>query len=412
MWRISKTGRIDRLVVFRALGGTYVPLGELTFEGGGGRRLGRFAYARSYLARDDKRPVDPIGLPLRPVSVAAAPEEVPLVFHDVGPDGWGKGVLIQAFPGLTLSMPEFLALGSLGRTGDLAFGPTPDGPETWVPDDEPLMDLPREEDDLETLMAAAAAVDAGEAQRHHFKLLFRNSADIGGARPKARIRHDGKDWIAKFPAWSDRFDDPRLEAVCLDVAEAAGVPVPERKIVAAGGRAALFVRRFDRSEAGQPFGYISAATLLKQPSAEYNTAKTYLDIAVVARTIGVRDPERGVYRRLLLNAHLHNTDDHLRNHALIDRGDGWELSPAFDVVPHPDKRRHVCAPAPGISPEWNPDSAFEAHAQFRISANEAEAIREEILAAARRLPEFMDLREVSARDRDLLKDAFPAVASL
>jgi len=57
----------------------------------GGRRLDRFAYVRSCLARDDKRLVDPIGLPLRPVSVA--PEEVPLVFHDVGPDDWGKGVL-------------------------------------------------------------------------------------------------------------------------------------------------------------------------------------------------------------------------------------------------------------------------------------------------------------------------------
>jgi serine/threonine-protein kinase HipA len=297
-------------------------LGELGFQGGGVRRQGRFAYARSYLARADRKPVDPVGLPLRPRSVAADPEEVPLVFHDVGPDGWGKEVLTHAFPGITFSMPEFLALGGLGRTGDLAFGPTPDRPGRWIPDDEPLLDLPREDDDLGALMGAAAAVDAGDAEGHHFKLLFRKSADIGGARPKARIRHQGKDWIAKFSTWSDTFDNPRVEAVCLDVAEAAGVPVSEHEIVVAGGKAALFVRRFDRSETGQPFGYISAATLLKRPSSEYNTAMTYLDIAAVARMVGVHDPERGVYRRLLLNAYLHNTDDHLHNHALIDKGYG------------------------------------------------------------------------------------------
>ncbi|MET0430638.1 MAG: HipA domain-containing protein [Microvirga sp.] len=408
MWPISNSGRIDGLIVFRALGGAYVPLGELRFQGSGVRRQGRFVYARSYLARAEKKPVDPIGLPLRSKSVAADPEEVPLVFHDVGPDGWGKEILTHAFPGLTLGMPEFLALGGLGRTGDLAFGPTPDGPERWVPDDEPLLDLPSDDDELETLMRAAAAVDAGDAEGHHFKLLFRKSADVGGARPKTRIRHEGKDWIAKFPTWSDTFDNPRLEAVCLDVAEAAGVPVPEHRIIVAGGKAALFVRRFDRSETDQPFGYISAATLLKRPSTEYATTMTYLDIATVARTIGVHDPERGLYRRLLLNAYLHNTDDHLHNHALIDKGSGWELSPAFDIVPHPDGRRHICAPAPGIGPEWNPDRAFEAHASLKISKGEAEAIRDEVLAAARRLPEFMDLRAVSARDRETLKDAFPA----
>ena len=37
-----------------------------------------------------------------------------------------------------------------------------------------------------------------------------------------------------------------------------------------------------------------------------------------------------MFRRLLVNASLHNTDDHLRNHAVINTGEGWELSPVFD----------------------------------------------------------------------------------
>ena len=69
---------------------------------------------------------------------------------------------------------------------------------------------------------------------------------MGGARLRAKLRHDGADWIAKFPAWGDKFDDPRLEAACLDVAEAAGIlPLPPWLLDIAG-RAILLVGRFDR----------------------------------------------------------------------------------------------------------------------------------------------------------------------
>ncbi|MCJ2026977.1 type II toxin-antitoxin system HipA family toxin [Methylobacterium sp. J-067] len=409
MWQTSRTGRLDYLVVYRWRGDGYGPVGDLTFEGSGPRRNGRFRYASSYLGQDGAKAIDPVGLPLVRKSYAAAPEEVPLAFHDAGPDGWGKEILTRAFPTSVLSMPEYLALGGLGRTGDLAFGPTPtSGPVTWTPPEAPLVDLPDESDDLGALMDAAAAVEAGDAEGHHFKLLFRNS-DVGGARPKARIRSEGRQWIAKFPTSMDKFDDPRVEAACLDVAEAAGFPVPRRKIVVAGRRAALFVERFDRDEGieGRPYAYLSAATLLKQASASYATARTYTDIAAVAQAIGVKNAAASVFGRLLLNAYLHNTDDHLRNHAFLDRGDGWTLSPVFDLVPHPDRARHVPAPAPGMSPAWDVEAAMRAHTAFRLDAGEAQAIRERILQAARRLGEFMDAREVPPKDRRYLKDAFP-----
>ncbi|GJD66440.1 type II toxin-antitoxin system HipA family toxin [Methylobacterium frigidaeris] len=410
MWQTSRSGRIDRLVVFRWHVDAYVPAGELTVEGAGTTRMSRFRYARSYFALDGAQPIDPLGLPLMRKSYPAVPEEVPLAFHDAGPDGWGKEVLRRAFPRSVISMPEYLALGGTSRTGNLAFGPTPEaGPQPWMPAEEPLVELPRESDDLETLMEAAAAVDAGTGTRHHFALLFRKSADVGGARPKARLRHDGRQWIAKLPTVMDRFDDPRVEAACLDVAAAAGLPVPEHKIVAAGGRAALLVERFDRAPEpdGRPYGYLSAATLLEQPSTRYGTDKTYVDIAEAARRIGVAGAATQVFARLLLNAYLHNTDDHLRNHAFIDRGGGWDLSPVFDIVPHPDVRRHVCAPAKGIGPAWDANAAFRAHEALKIGTADAMAIRDRIVAAAKRLPEFMDAREVTQTDREFLRDTFP-----
>lgn len=410
MWQTSKSGRIDRLVVYRWHAGSYVPAGELTFEGSGTLRVGRFRYARSYFELDDAKPIDPLGLPLARKSFPGAPEEVPLAFFDSGPDGWGKEVLRRAFPMSVLSMPEYLALGGTGRTGDLAFGPTPEsGPRSWVPEEQPLVTLPRETDDLGELMEAAAAVDAGEGAKHHFALLFRKSGDVGGARPKARIRHDGRQWIAKFPTTMDRFDDPRIEAVCLDVAAAAGFSVPERMIVEAGGRSALLVERFDRApgEDGAPYGYLSAATLLGQGSTSYGTDRTYVDIAEAARRIGVPNAAQEAFGRLMLNAYLHNTDDHLRNHAFVHRGDRWAFSPVFDLVPHPDVRRHVCAPAKGIGPAWDPDAAFRAHEPLKIDEADAAAIRDRIHAAAQRLPEFMEEREVTKADREYFRDVFP-----
>src|SRR3546814_14886899 len=98
MWQISSAERLDRLVVFRAHGTEDVPVGQLTFEGSGRIRLGRFRYALSYLGRNVRKALDPVGLPLLRRSFAAAPAEVPLAFYDAGPDGWGKGLLSMAFP--------------------------------------------------------------------------------------------------------------------------------------------------------------------------------------------------------------------------------------------------------------------------------------------------------------------------
>ena len=155
-------------------------------------------------------------------------------------------------------------------------------------------------------------------------------------------------------------------------------------------------------EGGRPFAYLSAGTLLGEPSVDYTTTRTYADIAEVARRIGVRDAPREVFKRFLLNSLIRNTDDHLRNHGFIDDGTGWRMSPIFDIVPQVGGSRHVCAPTRELGPAWNPTRAFEAHGGLGIGRAEAEAIRDVVAGAADRLPEFMDARRVVARDRQLV----------
>ncbi|MEB0161060.1 HipA domain-containing protein, partial [Pseudomonas sp. AH2 (2023)] len=61
----------------------------------------------------------------------------------------------------------------------------------------------------------------------------------------------------------------------------------------------------------------------------------YLELADVLPTWSSQ-PDKDLAqlcRRIAFGALVRNTDDHMRNHAFIRTGDGWRLSPAFDVNP-------------------------------------------------------------------------------
>lgn len=41
-----------------------------------------------------------------------------------------------------------------------------------------------------------------------------------------------------------------------------------------------------------------------------------------------------LWRRIIFNIAVSNTDDHLRNHGFIYQDSGWILSPAYGINPH------------------------------------------------------------------------------
>lgn len=206
-WKISD-GRLDWLVVFATRDGQPVPMGALTFEGTNRVRQSLFRYARSWVERSDARPVSAVSAPMGPKAIPSTPYAVPLPFYDSMPDGWGKQILTLAFPNSIMGAGEFLAAGGDNHVGELHFGSSPEsGPEQWVPE-TPMFELPRSQENLEALLAAAEAVDHDQPTQAHLQILFRNSADLGGARPKAQIVDDHGQWIAKFRSRDDAFDNP------------------------------------------------------------------------------------------------------------------------------------------------------------------------------------------------------------
>jgi len=70
-----------------------------------------------------------------------------------------------------------------------------------------------------------------------------------------------------------------------------------------------------------------------------NTTASYLDIAEVIQQYGanVKEDLAQLWKRIIFNILISNTDDHLRNHGFILSDKGWLLSPAYDINPSIDK---------------------------------------------------------------------------
>lgn len=404
-WKIDDANRIAEMAVFANIDGVPVLAGSLNFQGKRARQ-GVFRYDRSWLDRADAKALFASGLPLKSKGIQSTPpHEVPLSFFDACPDGWGKAILAMAYPDIPLGAPEWMAASGNDRVGNLQFGPDDTSPSVWIPA-ETMLQLPRDEDDLEDLMDAADAFESGVATTSHLTKLLDSGADIGGARPKAGISWDGESRIVKLRASGDAFDHQCAEAACLSVAQEAGIETPGHTVLQVGGRSALVIRRFDRAGAVR-FPYTSAATVLGYPPSAYRPENaSYADLAIQARRAGIADCARQLFERMLLNCFLNNTDDHLHNHGFIDDGHGWRLSPVFDVVPQ-TQRALVLRPARNVTAEADPEKALTAHAAFGLSEEEARAIFARIKSAAATFPDWLRTHKLPDKDFDIVTRLTP-----
>jgi serine/threonine-protein kinase HipA len=301
-----------------------------------GRAQGAFRYAPDFLARNDAFALDPVSLPLQSENFTFEHPGVARVFEDSLPDDWGKKLLIRKhkISRQQENIPTLLvALGSTGL-GALTYSvqdqpaPSPRGASTIH---------------LSELLNAAEKFEQGETRDSEISMLLGAGSSPGGARPKALVygEETGTHYIAKFPSIKDLVDVVRIEAATMALAAKAGLQVPCTRISPCGNRSVLLVERFDIVPGGRRH-MISLQTLLKAEG--YYTCR-YKDILDVVRKFSAEpaiDSER-LFRQMVFNAVVGNTDDHLKNFWMVyGAGDGWRLSPAFDLVPDIGRRdEHV-----------------------------------------------------------------------
>ncbi|MCD6323296.1 MAG: type II toxin-antitoxin system HipA family toxin [Clostridiales bacterium] len=198
---------------------------------------------------------------------------------------------------------------------------------------------------LRTLENASIAYenDDGSLEEKWLLELLAPGSSLGGARPKATVQApDGSLWIAKFPSKHDEFNSGAWEKVVHDLSRLCSLNVPESKLETFSTNGSTFlVKRFDR-DGKRRIHFASAMTLLgKTDGASALDGTSYLDLVSYIRANGAK-PKKDLmelWKRIVFNMAISNTDDHLRNHGFILTPTGWRLSPLFDVNPTPSGDR-------------------------------------------------------------------------
>ena len=190
---------------------------------------------------------------------------------------------------------------------------------------------------LEELLEAARRLEADEPLSEPLATALLRGTSIGGARPKALLEDERGKYVAKFASSTDHYPMVRAEQAAMNLAERCGLRVCVTRRTLSLGKDVLLVERFDR--VATPSGesrrlVVSALTLLRLHESEARLA-SYLDLAGALRRWGA-DPAAELpelFRRMVFNILVGNTDDHARNHALFWDGSAYRLTPAYDICP-------------------------------------------------------------------------------
>lgn len=300
-----------------------VVCGRLDHAGG----LFSFTYGRSYLARADAVPLYLPEFPLAP-GTQQPPAGLDLAgcIDDAAPDAWGRRVIEARRPDAPedASLLTLLLESGSDRTGALDFQTSA---TDYVPRGGPAP--------LEDLLRAAEHIEAGEPLAPALDVALLHGSSVGGARPKATLHDRERSLIAKFSSTTDTFPVVKAEAVAMDLARRCGLEVARTELTTCLGKDVLLVDRFDRGPApGTRRMMVSALTILGLPEHAARHA-TYHELAdTIRQRFAAPDATlRELFRRIVFNIAVGNTDDHARNHAAFWDGTQLTLTPAYDLCP-------------------------------------------------------------------------------
>lgn len=324
-------------------------VGVLSAHQAKGRKAFSFEYDKQWLKTDAQRLIDP---DIQFYSGQQFPnnKENFSVFLDSMPDTWGRTLMKRKEAQLsklnhtkpkTLYDIDFLLgvydetrMGAfrfkLDPTGDFLDNNTENSTPPWSTVRALQQAVVYYENDVEN-----------EAINKWLKLLIAPGSSLGGARPKANILDENNDlWIAKFPSKNDTVDKAAWEFLAYQLAIRAGVEMAECRLEKVNGSYhTFFTKRFDRQGADR-IHFSSAMTMTgnNEGTIKDNPA-SYLDIVEFIQDNGCHVDENlaQLWRRIIFNITISNTDDHLRNHGFMLSTEGWQLSPAYDLNPSIDK---------------------------------------------------------------------------
>ena len=382
-----------------------------------GKKAFSFEYDKNWLKRDEQRLLDP------DIKFYSGPQyptnkENFGIFLDSMPDNWGKTLMkrraaqeARAINNKSKNLYEIdYLLGGYdeSRMGALRFKTAIDG--QFLDNDNNNPTPP-----WSSLAALQEAVNQlendveSDAIKKWIAVLIAPGSSLGGARPKANIQDTHKNlWIAKFPSKMDSIDKAAWEFLAYKLAVASRIEMSESKIEKIGNNYRTFLtKRFDRKN-GQRIHFASAMTMTGNTEEILKEhTPSYLELVEFIENYGanVTTNLHQLWRRIVFNISISNTDDHLRNHGFILTKKGWVLSPAYDLNPSTEKD--------GLALNIDMDDnaldfnlAKSVGKYFRLNEEEMETILDEVLTGVRNWKVYANEIGISRKEQQLMENAF------
>jgi serine/threonine-protein kinase HipA len=308
--------------------------------------------------------ISPLFLPLKsgeqyfPDLPAEVFHRLPAAIADALPDRFGSKLIDEKLRAMGVHSDSVTALDRLAYTGDRAMGAL---------EFRPARSLGREPAGAIELAkmigiarnALTGSIANDRESKSALRQLLSVGTSAGGARAKAVINIDpvtdeitsgqrperGKfSWLLKFDGVgpdaglgaSQMYG--RIEYAYSLMAKAAGVDMPETRLLEEGGRAHFMIRRFDRSFAlpEEMPRKIHMQSLCALGHIDYNMIhmNEYADLLSVIRRLDLGErAETEAFRRMAFNHLAMNCDDHSKNFAFLMDDEGrWRLAPAYDIT--------------------------------------------------------------------------------
>lgn len=392
-------------------------IGILAAQQAKGKKAFSFEYDKNWLKTEQKFLLDPdiqlYGGPQYPNQ-----KENFGIFLDSMPDTWGRTLMKRREAQLARENNEkpktlydidfLLGVYDESRMGALRFKTDPDG--DFLDNNKTTSTPPWSS--IRELQKAASIFENdndNEEVNKWLTVLMAPGSSLGGARPKANILDSDKSlWIAKFPSKTDTVDKAAWEFLAYQLAIKAGVdmaPCRIEKIM--GNHHTFFTKRFDR-ENGERIHFASAMTMTanNEDTIRDNQA-SYLDIAEFISNHGanVEANLHQLWRRIVFNIAISNTDDHLRNHGFILTKDGWILSPAYDLNPSIDKDGLA------LNIDMNNNAldfelAKSAGEYFRLNNNQMDTIIQEVTTVVSQWKDLATKIGIPRSEQEIIQKAF------
>lgn len=312
------------------------------------------------------------------------------IFLDSMPDTWGRTLMRRreaqqaraknVKPKTLYDIDFLLGVFDESRMGALRFKIGPNG--DFLDNNKTVSTPPWSS--IRELQNAASNFEnnaENDEEKKWLSVLMAPGSSLGGARPKANILDNDKNlWIAKFPSKTDTTDKAAWEFLAYLLAIKAGIemaPCRIEKIM--GNYNTFFTKRFDR-ESGERIHFASAMTMTgnNEDTIRDNQA-SYLDIAefISSNGVNVETNLHQLWRRIIFNIAISNTDDHLRNHGFLLTKKGWILSPAYDLNPSIDKDG-LALNIDAVNNELDFELAKSVGKYFRLDEKQMDTIMQEV----------------------------------